>query len=206
LRDELLRDALKGDGAAANTPPAQSEGVSASGPGFLPKGHRTLLKLGLLAGEAQKLVGELHIWSYGNALVTFAPAASWDNPPGPQSLAPGVTRHFDGKLEQLNVIASEFKALTKELVETLRRPVEVYPRGVGASWSGFPGKDLRAQVEDYERELVLSALQACDMNQVLAAKILRVLPTTLNEKMKRLGLRRPRPRRGGQQQGAILER
>jgi len=138
--------------------------------------------------------------------VTSAPGASWDDPPNPQSVTSGVTRHFDGKLEGLNSIASEFMALAKELVETLRPRVEVYPRGVDASRTGLPAKDLRAQVDDYERELVLSALQACDMNQVLAAKILRVLPTTLNEKMKRLGLRRPRPRNGVQRQGSIRGR
>jgi transcriptional regulator with GAF, ATPase, and Fis domain len=49
--------------------------------------------------------------------------------------------------------------------------------------------DLRTRLEEYERELVISALEACGMNQVLAAKELGVLPTTLSEKMKRLGLR-----------------
>jgi DNA-binding NtrC family response regulator len=50
------------------------------------------------------------------------------------------------------------------------------------------GSTLKALVEDYERQLILSALQATSGNQRRAAAALGVLPTTLHEKMKRLGL------------------
>ena len=46
-------------------------------------------------------------------------------------------------------------------------------------------KDLLAA---YERDLLRSALEASGGNQSRAAKILGVLPTTLLEKMKRLGI------------------
>lgn len=50
-------------------------------------------------------------------------------------------------------------------------------------------KDLRALLESYERALILTALAATGGNQRRAARSLGLLPTTLNEKMKRLGLR-----------------
>jgi DNA-binding NtrC family response regulator len=50
-------------------------------------------------------------------------------------------------------------------------------------------KDLRTLLEDYERSLILEALAATGGNQRQAAFALGVLPTTLHEKLKRLGLR-----------------
>ncbi|HET7292335.1 MAG TPA: helix-turn-helix domain-containing protein [Vicinamibacteria bacterium] len=47
-------------------------------------------------------------------------------------------------------------------------------------------KDLVAQ---FEKRLILEALEASRGNQRQAARALGILPTTLNEKMKRLGLR-----------------
>jgi DNA-binding NtrC family response regulator len=55
-----------------------------------------------------------------------------------------------------------------------------------------PGPNLRERLEAYERELIESALIATAGNQRRAAARLGLLPTTLHEKMKRLGLR-PRP-------------
>jgi DNA-binding NtrC family response regulator len=53
---------------------------------------------------------------------------------------------------------------------------------------------LRNLMETYERRLIEEALRATGGNQRRAALALGVLPTTLHEKMKRLGLvKRPRP-------------
>ena len=49
---------------------------------------------------------------------------------------------------------------------------------------------LKALVAAYERQLIESALAASDGNQRRAAASLGLLPTTLHEKMKRLGLLR----------------
>jgi two-component system response regulator HydG len=49
---------------------------------------------------------------------------------------------------------------------------------------------LKAMVGAYERQLIESALAAAGGNQRRAAAALGVLPTTLHEKMKRLGLLR----------------
>ena len=54
---------------------------------------------------------------------------------------------------------------------------------------------LKSLVDAYERQLIQSALTAASGNQRRAAAALGLLPTTLHEKMKRLGLlRRPEPR------------
>jgi DNA-binding NtrC family response regulator len=58
---------------------------------------------------------------------------------------------------------------------------------------GFPATSLKALMAEYERRLILEALDASGWHQRRAAARLRVLPTTLLEKMKRLGIRRPRP-------------
>ncbi|HUL78174.1 MAG TPA: helix-turn-helix domain-containing protein [Vicinamibacteria bacterium] len=49
---------------------------------------------------------------------------------------------------------------------------------------------LKHLVEAYERHIIEDALQAASGNQRRAARALGVLPTTLHEKMKRLGLLR----------------
>lgn len=53
-------------------------------------------------------------------------------------------------------------------------------------------KDLRSLLDDYERKLILLALDAAGGHQRRAAASLGILPSTLSEKMKRLGLRSAR--------------
>ncbi len=48
---------------------------------------------------------------------------------------------------------------------------------------------LKDLVTQFEKRLILEALEASAGNQRQAARALGILPTTLNEKMKRLGLR-----------------
>ncbi len=57
------------------------------------------------------------------------------------------------------------------------------------SRSAAPFTSLRQLVENYERRLILQALDRTRGNQRQAAAELGCLPTTLNEKMRRLGLR-----------------
>lgn len=47
---------------------------------------------------------------------------------------------------------------------------------------------LKAQLEAFERQLIETALAATSGNQRRAAASLGLLPTTLHEKMRRLGL------------------
>jgi two-component system, NtrC family, C4-dicarboxylate transport response regulator DctD len=57
-------------------------------------------------------------------------------------------------------------------------------------WNG--GSNLKELVDAYERRLIESALADTGGNQRRAAASLGLLPTTLHEKMKRLGLLRRR--------------
>jgi two-component system response regulator HydG len=50
------------------------------------------------------------------------------------------------------------------------------------------GMTLKTMVETYERRIIEDALRAAGGNQRRAARNLGVLPTTLHEKMKRMGL------------------
>jgi len=51
-------------------------------------------------------------------------------------------------------------------------------------------KDLKSLLDDYERKLILLALDASGGHQRRAAASLGLLPSTLSQKMKRLGVRR----------------
>jgi DNA-binding NtrC family response regulator len=55
---------------------------------------------------------------------------------------------------------------------------------------GSSRQGLKALLEEYERSLILEALQASGGHQRRTAARLGILPTTLHEKMKRLGLLR----------------
>lgn len=55
--------------------------------------------------------------------------------------------------------------------------------------SRTPQANLRQLMEAYERRLIIDALVRTHGNQRRAAAELGCLPTTLNEKMRRLGLR-----------------
>ena len=52
-----------------------------------------------------------------------------------------------------------------------------------------PGFNLQEQVRQFERTLIEKALAVSSGHQRRAARVLGIRPTTLNEKMKRLGLR-----------------
>jgi hypothetical protein len=52
--------------------------------------------------------------------------------------------------------------------------------------------DLKSLLDAYERGLIVAALGAVGGRQRSAAELLRILPSTLHEKMKRLGIRRHR--------------
>lgn len=54
---------------------------------------------------------------------------------------------------------------------------------------GLVPMSLKRLVEDYERGLIEAALERARGNQRRAAAELGCLPTTLNEKMRRLGMR-----------------
>jgi DNA-binding NtrC family response regulator len=54
--------------------------------------------------------------------------------------------------------------------------------------SSYGSASLKSLMRAYEKELILMALNASGWHQRRAAASLGILPTTLHEKMKRLGL------------------
>jgi transcriptional regulator with GAF, ATPase, and Fis domain len=66
------------------------------------------------------------------------------------------------------------------------------PLAVPSAPASNPVLGLKQLIAAYERNLILSALGASNWNQRRAAATLGVLPTTLLEKMRRLGIRNPR--------------
>jgi DNA-binding NtrC family response regulator len=61
--------------------------------------------------------------------------------------------------------------------------------GFGGFSTGEEQVDLKSRLLAYERDLISAALTETGGNQRRAARQLGILPTTLHEKMKRLGLR-----------------
>ena len=54
---------------------------------------------------------------------------------------------------------------------------------------GVEARDLKTLVNEYERQLILSALGATRGHQRQAARCLGISPSSLHEKMKRLGIK-----------------
>jgi hypothetical protein len=77
--------------------------------------------------------------------------------------------------------------------DTLKSAASPASSGLAGGLAGE--SDLRKLLEDYERSLIFAALGAVGGRQRSAAALLRILPTTLNEKMKRLGIRPHRAHR-----------
>ncbi|HKC11707.1 MAG TPA: helix-turn-helix domain-containing protein [Vicinamibacteria bacterium] len=178
---------------ASAPPPPVAPGTAPNSLAVLPRTvNGKLQKLRLVTTEAQELARELkaHLGNYERELVRSALDASRAYRPRPPRASVNALPHrLNRQIIRLEVIADEVKCLVKDLVEDLRQRVEAYQRDLGVSGDEHPPKDLKTKLEEYERELVFSALKACGMNQLLAARLLGVLPTTLSEKMKRLGLR-----------------
>jgi DNA-binding NtrC family response regulator len=75
-------------------------------------------------------------------------------------------------------LASEIETLQVELTGDRHPPVVIDNEGI----------DFYREVEQYEIELIKSALSQCGGNQTRAARLLQMKSTTLNAKMKHYGL------------------
>jgi DNA-binding NtrC family response regulator len=82
----------------------------------------------------------------------------------------------------LQVRRTRGKGRRKHMAETLAFHA-------GGFMEGPAAVSLKKLVEDYERRLIEGALLRANGNQRRAAADLGCLPTTLNEKMRRLGMR-----------------
>jgi DNA-binding NtrC family response regulator len=105
---------------------------------------------------------------------------------------PGNVRELENAIERA-VVLSTGEILTEDLL-----PVSVRQRNdshAGAAGAGLPspvlppnGISFKDAVSEYERQIIIRALQSCGGVQKRAAELLQVKPTTLHEMMKRLNI------------------
>lgn len=99
---------------------------------------------------------------------------------------PGNVRELENAIERAVVLAPDGGPISPELL-----PSELRHTGK-TSFSVDPdGSSLKDLVLEFEKNLILTALKKSDWNQKKAAGLLRVNPTTLNEKLKRLNIEIP---------------
>jgi two-component system response regulator PilR (NtrC family) len=102
---------------------------------------------------------------------------------------PGNVRELENAIERA-VVLSTGEVLTEELL-----PASLRQRGESAAASGLlppvlpaNGISFKDAVSQYERQIIIRALQSCGGVQKRAAELLQVKPTTLHEMMKRLNI------------------
>jgi two-component system response regulator PilR (NtrC family) len=98
---------------------------------------------------------------------------------------PGNVRELENVIERA-VVLSSGESLDIELLPSAVRQ----PDAVGLPPPTLPsnGVAFKDAVSEYERQIIIKALQACGGVQKRAAELLQVKPTTLHEMMKRLNI------------------
>jgi DNA-binding NtrC family response regulator len=102
---------------------------------------------------------------------------------------PGNVRELENAIERA-VVLSTGEVLAEELL-----PSTVRQRGEAAAAAGLlppvlppNGISFKDAISQYERQIIIRALQSCGGVQKRAAELLQVKPTTLHEMMKRLSI------------------
>ena len=100
---------------------------------------------------------------------------------------PGNIRELEGLIERLFVLCRSTWIAEDDI------PSHVGAGAPPATRMRLPpeGLDFTSQVEDFSTNLMLQALEATDWNKNQAAKLLGLKRTTLVEKIRAKGLRRP---------------
>ncbi len=96
---------------------------------------------------------------------------------------PGNVRELENAIERAVVLAPDGGPITPELL-----PSELLSSRKTSFTVSPDGSSLKDLVLEFEKNLILTALKKSDWNQKKAAGLLRVNPTTLNEKLKRLDI------------------
>ncbi len=102
---------------------------------------------------------------------------------------PGNVRELENVVERAVVLAPPDGTITRDL---LPRDL-LHSSSVGLGRLSAPNHSgaLKDLMQEYERNLIVAALEKTSWNQKKAADLLRVNATTLNEKLKRLKIRVP---------------
>ncbi len=102
---------------------------------------------------------------------------------------PGNVRQLKNAIERMVLVAPGDEITVDLLPEEIRRP-----KGRPDTGQPIPeGKNFQQAVEQYERSLITWAMERSGGVQRRAAQVLGMKPTTLNERMKRLGMRKSPP-------------
>ena len=102
---------------------------------------------------------------------------------------PGNVRELENVIERAVVLAPEGGRITEELFP--REVLESTSVNIAKLHIDETGASLKDLVLEFEKNLITSALRKTEWNQKKAAHLLRVNPTTLNEKLKRLKIHIP---------------
>jgi DNA-binding NtrC family response regulator len=110
----------------------------------------------------------------------------------PQAMEALLDYHWPGNVRELeNVIERAVVLSTGEVLGVDLLPTSVRnPDSVSLSAPAMPqnGIAFKDAVSEYERQIIIKALQASGGIQKRAAEMLQVRPTTLHEMMKRLNI------------------
>jgi DNA-binding NtrC family response regulator len=102
---------------------------------------------------------------------------------------PGNVRELENVMERAVVLAPDDGRITQALFP--REILDSSSLGVGHLSSLENGSTLKDLVLEYEKKLIMTALQKADWSQKKAASLLRINRSTLNEKLKRLQIKIP---------------
>lgn len=102
---------------------------------------------------------------------------------------PGNVRELENVMERAVVLAPDKGRITQELLPS--EILDSSSMGLGSLGSLENGATLKDLVLEYEKTLILTALQKADWSQKRAASLLRMKRSTLNEKLKRLQIKIP---------------
>jgi two-component system, NtrC family, response regulator PilR len=100
---------------------------------------------------------------------------------------PGNVRELENALERA-VVLSTGEVMTEDLLPASVRLRGDSPAGLPPATLPPNGISFKDAVSDYERQIIIRALQSCGGVQKRAAELLHVKPTTLHEMMKRLNI------------------
>jgi sigma-54 specific flagellar transcriptional regulator A len=103
---------------------------------------------------------------------------------------PGNVRELENLIERLFVLKQDDIITPQDLPEKIRnRGILDLPEITGDDTNPFVnGIDLNTAVQEYEKRLIMHALELHEGVQVRAAKYLNIKRTTLIEKMRRYGI------------------
>ncbi len=101
---------------------------------------------------------------------------------------PGNVRELRNAVERAVVLATREEIGPELLPNSLLKGSRKGPSAARGAAESRPGASLSDMVEDFERRVVLAALEKHGYNQTETAKALRVALSTLNQKIQRLGI------------------